>query len=563
MPAPILRPDGSRHRGLRRETTMTSLQRWSLAALLALAIPAWGERVSPSYAVTDLGTWFPTGVNDSGWITGYDGDALLWTPSGGLQVLASCAGCSNRATAINNFGQITGFAYDASYFAYRAVVWQNGVRVDLGDLPSGNSASRGDAINVHGEVAGQAGGQYSNHPQYGNQGFNHAVRFAGAGDPIDLEDHPSGTMVSLGRGINDAGAVVGQRATTAGWRAIYWSAGDDAIDLGALWGVGGQGTESFAWDINCSGQAALQLPLSQGQSIAALWHPAQGFTQIGRLPGYTIGIARAVNDAGLVVGVSAAGSAQRAMAWTVADGLVDLNARLHPVLGAGWTFLDATAVSESGLIVGRAYSTTLGYRAVLLTPNECAGFVDVDGNDAFCASVAWLKSRGVTAGCGNGGYCPDAEVSRLAMAGFMQRLGTWMEGQAVLRSDAPGALDIATAPLLCATDPIPAKAAWRRATLDGLVSGSGGGASFVRARLMVSEDDGTSWRPVHAEGAQATFAPGAWRSVRNAGTHAIGPYKTLRYALRLDRGASTDPSALADSVCRLRVHVGNGLDPAP
>ena len=78
-------------------------------------------------------------------------------------------------------------------------------------------------------------------------------------------------------------------------------------------------------------------------------------------------IANAINDAGVIVGT--AGTAfSSGFAWSLADGLVDLNDRLDPVSGGGWSILQATGISESGLIVGRAYSSTLGYRAVLLSP---------------------------------------------------------------------------------------------------------------------------------------------------------------------------------------------------
>ena len=69
------------------------------------------------------------------------------------------------------------------------------------------------------------------------------------------------------------------------------------------------------------------------------------------------------------VTVGTAGTAfSRGFAWSLADGLVDLNDRLDPVSGDGWSILQATGISESGLIVGRGFSNTLGYRAVLMSP---------------------------------------------------------------------------------------------------------------------------------------------------------------------------------------------------
>jgi uncharacterized membrane protein len=180
-----------------------------------------------------------------------------------------------------------------------------------------------------------------------------------------LQDLPEGTQNSNGRGINDAGAVVGERNTAAGWRAIHWAPDGTALDLGTAWGVAG--AQSFASDINNQGQAALQLPLSGGGATAAVWQAGIGFTVIGLLPGASTAIANAINDEGVTVGT--AGTAfTKGFAWSQADGLVDLNDRLDPGGGAGWSILEATGISESGLIVGRGYSSTLGYRAVLMTP---------------------------------------------------------------------------------------------------------------------------------------------------------------------------------------------------
>ncbi len=60
----------------------------------------------------------------------------------------------------------------------------------------------------------------------------------------------------------------------------------------------------------------------------------------------------------------------------------------------------------------------------------CAGFTDVDTEDPakapFCSSVEWMKNRGITLGCAATLYCPDDYVTRLQMAAFMSRLGTYL-----------------------------------------------------------------------------------------------------------------------------------------
>ena len=329
--------------------------------------------IAPSYGVTDLGNFFATGVNDSGWVTGYDGSALLWQPGTGVTVLATTIGASPRANAINNLGEVAGYAWSASHSAYRAVLWQpGGGMIDLGDLPNGGNSSRAYAINHSGLVAGQASGQFNSHPGYGNQSFVHAASFTTSGGAQDLEPPADATLNSIARGINETGTIVGERQTADGWRAVVWGSDGATINLGAAWGTGGTGanSNSFAHDINNAGLVALQLPLGGGEFTAAVWNAITGFTPIDRLPGAYTATANALNDDGVVVGTAGVFgvSGTKAFAWSVDDGLVDLTLQLDPVLGAGWSILDATGISENGYIVGRAYSTTLGYRAVLLAP---------------------------------------------------------------------------------------------------------------------------------------------------------------------------------------------------
>lgn len=348
---------------------MPTLRRWMLSGLLAAAAHSPSLAAAPAYGVTDLGNIYPTGVNDSAWVSGYDGRALLWRPGLGITDLGifgapPVGAVSNRANAINNAGQVAGFTWSTIESGYRAFLWQDGVGLtDLGDLPGGATASRAEAISSLGAAAGQAGGQFNNHPTYGYLTFGHAVRFAAVDVLTDLEAHPDGTLNSIARGMNDHGVVVGERSVSSGTRAIVW---DDsgATDLGALWGVVPAGAQSFARDINNHGQVALQLPRAAGGSTAALWQAGIGFTEIGRLAGMNDATANAVNDAGLVVGTSG----QRGFAWTASGGLVNLNDRLDPATAAGWLIQSVSAVSESGLIVGRGWHPSVGYTGVLLTP---------------------------------------------------------------------------------------------------------------------------------------------------------------------------------------------------
>jgi hypothetical protein len=99
--------------------------------------------------------------------------------------------------------------------------------------------------------------------------------------------------------------------------------------------------------------------------------------------------------------------------------------------------------------------------------------------------------------------------------------------------------------------------------LDAVFSGVAGADSVARARIVVSEDDGVSWQQVGVHPPQATFKAVAWRNLRANALHELLPNKTVRYGLRMDRGVPADPASVADSTCRLRVRVENGITPAP
>ena len=51
-----------------------------------------------------------------------------------------------------------------------------------------------------------------------------------------------------------------------------------------------------------------------------------------------------------------------------------------------------------------------------------ASFSDVADDSNIAAAVEWMKSRGITNGCGDGKYCPDDPVTRAQMALFLYRM---------------------------------------------------------------------------------------------------------------------------------------------
>ena len=55
------------------------------------------------------------------------------------------------------------------------------------------------------------------------------------------------------------------------------------------------------------------------------------------------------------------------------------------------------------------------------TPPDCttAPFLDVPVSSPFCRWIRELTQMGITAGCGNGNYCPESDVTREQMAAFL------------------------------------------------------------------------------------------------------------------------------------------------
>jgi len=69
-------------------------------------------------------------------------------------------------------------------------------------------------------------------------------------------------------------------------------------------------------------------------------------------------------------------------------------------------------------------------------------FSDVPNSNPFHGDIDALVDSGVTAGCGNGKYCPKANVTREQMAAFLNRLGALAPGKPpVVNADKIDGLD--------------------------------------------------------------------------------------------------------------------------
>ena len=131
--------------------------------------------------VTDIGnlgaTWWntPTAINQQGDVVGFAGDpafvegdilhAFIWTKDNGIKALKPLRGripqhVDSEAYGINERRQVVGVSCDADFVDCRAVVWDHGVfPIDLNDLKAPGYSARLESakdINNLGEITGRA-----------------------------------------------------------------------------------------------------------------------------------------------------------------------------------------------------------------------------------------------------------------------------------------------------------------------------------------------------------------------------------------------------------------------
>jgi probable HAF family extracellular repeat protein len=203
---------------------------------------------------------------------------------------------------VNDAGQITGHAAFGSTSVGHPFLWENGVMKDLG-LPAGFTTARGEAINNFGQVAGYAMVQV-------NGAWTSRAFVWSSSSGYQLLPGRNGATSNQAVAINDNGVVAG----TSGGHAAIWINGA-VTDIHTL-----PGGYSSAWDVNSSGEVVGTYwgPGSQGEAFK--WTATTGMQLVRTMSGSS-GEALGINDSGTIVGWGAVPGASTNYAFINRDGV--------------------------------------------------------------------------------------------------------------------------------------------------------------------------------------------------------------------------------------------------
>jgi probable HAF family extracellular repeat protein len=231
-----------------------------------------------------------------------------------LGALPGLAGLNSATTWISGNGQIVGFSENGEvdpftgYPSIHGVVWKHGKIFDLGTLPGGYE-SVANAVNNWGQVVGFANDAIPDGNSLEGMGSQTRAAAWWNGEIRDLGTLGGTDAVALY--INDLGQIVGESYTSSSVPSPIPHCGDSPLTLHAfIWGKGQMtdlktlgGTCAFAYALNNRGQIAGQANIAgDQQSHPFLWERGV-MRDLGALGG-TYGYASGLNDSGQVVGAA-------------------------------------------------------------------------------------------------------------------------------------------------------------------------------------------------------------------------------------------------------------------
>lgn len=311
------------------------------------------------------------GINDTGQVVGYAYTSYgTWpfvkSPGQAMQPLP-CNDPPNHggeAVAINGSGIIVGWVANAG--ERNACQWvKPSLTYNLEPLGFlGGIASGALAINENGQIVG-----WSWTATGDTRGF-----VKSQGDDMKPLNPLEGHTRSMATGINTKGAICGLSSKTGEQKPCGWVflMGGGYIPY-SLPSLGFYPPDGQANGLNDSNQIVGYSRTSVGTKHAVLWTGTISMQDLGLLPGGVDSEAKAINNAGWVVGNASTEDtgnplSQRAFLRISGGNMQDLN-KLTQNLPSGVNLMSANAINSRGQIVGQAIDFTAGeVRIYRLTP---------------------------------------------------------------------------------------------------------------------------------------------------------------------------------------------------
>lgn len=343
----------------------TTRNYWLGVAIVATCLAA-GKIQAQSYVLTDLGApgeteSYAAGINLSNIVVGYSvhasgmtNRAWVWPGTGSRIDLGGFGGQAARALAVNDAGQIAGYATDAGEVAHGFRYDVTNGLVDLGTPPVAGSVYP-QAINAQGQIAGYITTTSNSVP----------FLWRGPGDwffsgTLPGADSPASAFAYA---LNNDGILAGSASWIFGGSRAFVTETNAGI-LKTLNTLGGE--TGVAYGINNLGQTVGEVETTNGAQHAFLLD-VDTIHDLGTLGGAD-STAVFVDDLGDIVGSSTtSNNVQHAFIWNPVTGLEDLQKFIAPNLG--WELNEAHALNVDGFIVGSGTFAGLP-RAFLLAPRS-------------------------------------------------------------------------------------------------------------------------------------------------------------------------------------------------
>lgn len=317
-----------------------------------------------SFSIRDLGTLGGANsraydVNAAGWVVGEaetsNGTlhAFMWTPTNGMTDLGTLGGEVSRAYSLNDRGVVVGEAEtaDGRMLAFR---WTAADGLTNLPLPEGVRESYAYGNNNYGVIAGA-----------GDIGEGtRALVWSVDGPSVPGLLNSNGS--SIAHDVNDFGDLVGQADTGEDGalvsRAFFLGSSGLHHSMGPATGE----LSSAALALNAEGLGAGFAELA-GATHAVLLHPTNGWTDLDTLDS-VYSVAYGLNGQEQAVGLFVASHEDEDRAFLYSRGeMLDLNERVETE--EPWLLVEARAINDAGQIVGYGLRNERE-RAFLLTPRD-------------------------------------------------------------------------------------------------------------------------------------------------------------------------------------------------